>query len=438
MKLADITEYEEYGNKKKNVTVSIWCLTYNHVDYIKKAFEGFLSQKTNFDIEVLVYDDASTDGTSDIVREYAIKYPDVFHAFISKTNLYSHPDRKKALLNLRRENLTGKYLAFCEGDDYWIYDYKLQRQYDYMEMHPETSMCVHNAVRVNEELREYMPHFWDYDSQNMSYEEIFFSESGNVPTASFFLRREVYCSIPKSYRLSPVGDDPLKWWCAICGNVYYMNKIWSVRNYMHHNSWSFLIMCNSENYKNHCIMFAKFITEFKKEIKSLYGRKLSREVISKLERKETSYYYSFIKDLIIEEMSVEKKKGVLSKALLQSNVKLDEVIVKWLNYELYKNSKNYCKLLIDNCRNLTHPIYVYGAGLEAAKTLRILESKGILVSGFVVTCGANNPKKYEGKKVFQFTEVENLCNSSFALGLNLYNRREVFCMLFEYGISNFL
>ena len=150
-------KFEEYGTKKSDAVVSIICLTYNHISYIRKALDGFLMQRTTFPIKIFIYDDASTDGTSEVVKEYANKYPELFYAVIAKENTYNIESREDIFYEFMQDNLTGKYSAWCEGDDYWIYEYKLQRQFDFMEKHPETSICMHNAIRYNAGTGEVIP-----------------------------------------------------------------------------------------------------------------------------------------------------------------------------------------------------------------------------------------------------------------------------------------
>ena len=97
--------------------VSICCLTYNHAPYIRDAIEGFLMQKTNFPVEILIHDDASTDGTADIIREYETRYPDIIKPIYQTENQYSKGVKISREYQFSRAR--GKYIALCEGDDYW-------------------------------------------------------------------------------------------------------------------------------------------------------------------------------------------------------------------------------------------------------------------------------------------------------------------------------
>lgn len=124
----------------ENPLVSICCSTYNHVNYLQDALDGFIMQRTNFDFEILIHDDASTDGTTDIVRRFEKQYPKLVKPIYQTENQYSKgvsPGR------INRDRAQGKYIALCEGDDYWTDPLKLQKQVDFLECNPEYSLCCH-------------------------------------------------------------------------------------------------------------------------------------------------------------------------------------------------------------------------------------------------------------------------------------------------------
>jgi glycosyltransferase involved in cell wall biosynthesis len=133
----------DWNNPKDAPSVTVRITTYNQARFIRACIEGVLMQVADFPVEILIHDDASTDGTSDIVREYADRYPDFIRAFVRKRNQRSLGKRirTKTLLRLSR----GKYTALCEGDDYWTDPQKLQKQVDVLEARPECSLCFHNA-----------------------------------------------------------------------------------------------------------------------------------------------------------------------------------------------------------------------------------------------------------------------------------------------------
>ena len=134
---------------QSSLMVTIRCLTYNHEQYIRQCLDGFVMQKTNFRFEAIVHDDASTDGTAKIIREYAEKYPDIIKPIFETENQYSKRDGSVG--RIMDEHTHGKYVAICEGDDYWIDPYKLQKQVDFLESNPDYVMCSH---RFNQYIQE--------------------------------------------------------------------------------------------------------------------------------------------------------------------------------------------------------------------------------------------------------------------------------------------
>lgn len=142
-----MTELEKDVNGK--IMVSVYCLAYNHEKYIRHTLNGFISQKTNFRYEVFVHDDASTDSTPEIIQEYADKYPDIIKPIFQTENQYSQ--NIPIFVTHILPEISGKYIAVCEGDDFWNDENKLQKQYDALEAHPECSISTHKVQCCNED-----------------------------------------------------------------------------------------------------------------------------------------------------------------------------------------------------------------------------------------------------------------------------------------------
>lgn len=134
--------------------VSICCLAYNHAPFIRQCLDGFLAQKISFPIEILIHDDASTDGTEQIIRQYEKQYPEIVFPIYETTNKYSQGYSSVMDIEFNYSRAKGKYIAYCEGDDYWTDPYKLQKQVDFMEAHPEYSVCFHRCQHLNSETGE--------------------------------------------------------------------------------------------------------------------------------------------------------------------------------------------------------------------------------------------------------------------------------------------
>lgn len=129
--------------------VSIACITYNHENYLSQCIEGFLMQKTNFPIEIIIHEDASTDKSAIILKEYSDKHPDLIFPIFQVENKFSkgiNPGFEFVFPKCR-----GKYIALCEGDDYWTDPYKLQKQVDFLEANDDYSICSHRYKILHQE-----------------------------------------------------------------------------------------------------------------------------------------------------------------------------------------------------------------------------------------------------------------------------------------------
>ena len=139
-------------DSKDTLMVSIRCLVYNHEPYLRQCLDGFVMQQTNFRFEAIVHDDASTDGSAAIIREYAAKYPDIIKPIYETENQYSKRDA--SLRRIMNAHIQGKYVAYCEGDDFWTDPLKLQKQVDFMESHPDFSLCTHHCDEYDQDTRQ--------------------------------------------------------------------------------------------------------------------------------------------------------------------------------------------------------------------------------------------------------------------------------------------
>lgn len=219
-----------------NILVSINCITYNHEKYIADAIDSFLMQKTDFEYEILIHDDASTDRTTEIIRQYEKKYPDLIKPIYQTENQYSK-GVDVSFINGKRAK--GKYLAFCEGDDYWVDPYKLQIQKDYMEKHPECSLCVHAGYVVSASTKKFKyysrPHkankIFKVDEAITGGGGLFLSNSMFYPTMLAFDR-------PEFLENAPVGDYPTVINLSLLGKVYYIDRFMSAYRVGDSDSWT--------------------------------------------------------------------------------------------------------------------------------------------------------------------------------------------------------
>lgn len=218
--------------------VSINCITYNHEDFIAEAMNSFLAQKTNFRYEILIHDDASTDKTSEIIRKYQEKFPELIKPIIQEENKYSKGNIKISYeYNHKRAN--GKYIAFCEGDDYWTDPYKLQKQVDYMEKNPQCTLCTHSTTIMkggsNNILGVVRPFT---ESRIINFEDILLGGGGFFATNSLLYLKSAFDTPPQFFFDSPVGDYPMQIILSELGEVFYIDEIMSAYRFQTNGSWS--------------------------------------------------------------------------------------------------------------------------------------------------------------------------------------------------------
>ncbi|NLN98858.1 MAG: glycosyltransferase [Bacteroidales bacterium] len=229
--------------------VSIQCLVYNHEPYLRQCLDGFVMQKANFKFEAIVHDDVSTDRSAEIIREYAEKYPDIIKPIFEKENQFSKGfDKLSSIMNAAGK---GKYIALCEGDDYWTDPLKLQKQVDFMEAHPDYAMCFSDAVVTWEDDKGIIPRSGFFNVETREYTGQDLLRNWVVPTASVLYRnyyqeglspptdkRFIYADIVTFLWLASLG----KVWCDAEKRVVYrrhpgsvsMKRV-SVAAWIHHH-----------------------------------------------------------------------------------------------------------------------------------------------------------------------------------------------------------
>lgn len=222
----------------EKIMVSVYCLAYNHEKYIRDTLEGFVSQKTSFCYEVFVHDDASTDRTACIIKEYADNYPHIIKPIFQKENQYSKGIR--ILTTYIFPKMTGKYVAICEGDDYWCCSDKLQRQVDILEADEGLSACVHQTEELNCKDGT-QKKVCDYDEDCIvKLEDVIQRGNGVYQISSLMYRRSYLNDLPTfCTSMKHVGDYPLSIYLSLIGNVYYINELMSVyRLFSSSESWT--------------------------------------------------------------------------------------------------------------------------------------------------------------------------------------------------------
>lgn len=214
--------------------VTIRCLAYNQERYIRQCLDGFIMQKTKFRFEAIVHDDASNDGTATIIKEYAEKYPDIIRPILETENQWSKHDG--SLARIVNSHIRGKYVAMCEGDDYWTDPNKLQLQVDEMEKHPELNACAHSTMCI----KAGRIHGYKRPLKSdgiISVEKMIEGGGGIVATNSLLLRNGVYDGMLPFQQVLNV-DYSLQIRGALYDGVLYIDKCMGVYRVNAAGSWT--------------------------------------------------------------------------------------------------------------------------------------------------------------------------------------------------------
>ena len=244
-----------------NFIVRVSCLTYNHAPYIIDAMNGFTMQETTFPFVCTIIDDASTDGEQEVIKEYLQDNFDLGDKSVvrneetddyvltfarHKTNQncyfvviylkYNHRSIRKSKNPYIQDWIDTKYIAFCEGDDYWIDPYKLQKQLDVMEASPLYSMCFHAINKLRDGV--VVGHDVHYRKEiDVSAERIISYGGSFCATASIFVKSNIYKEMPLFRKIANVGDYPLQVLAAYRGKIHYMPQIMGCYR-VHSTSWT--------------------------------------------------------------------------------------------------------------------------------------------------------------------------------------------------------
>ncbi len=248
------------------VTVRIY--TYQHGPYIRDCIEGVLAQRTTYPFECIIGEDFSTDGTREIVFEYARRFPHIIRVITADYNVGG-----KANVRRCAERTRGKYVALCEGDDYWISPLKLQRQIELMEASPDVSFCFHNAFIVHVNTAGTLLYYPTAIKPRLNFAE---AAQISTPTASVLARNDVLATLPE-WRDKVIWQDLLfRLWCAHQGKLAYVDAVMSVYR-IHGTSMSAnALRSRQTTYENEVFLYEQLDKETNYEYTAVLQTQLQR------------------------------------------------------------------------------------------------------------------------------------------------------------------
>ena len=234
---SDEIPYQEISDPAvllKNPIVSIQMLAYNHEPYIADAIQGVIMQKTDFQFELIIGEDCSTDRTREIVLDYQKKYPDLIRVISSDKNVGIRKNSDRTLGACR-----GKYIAICEGDDYWTDDLKLEKQTSLMLENPGCAICVHPCYLHRSMYNKKSIGFYKgAQVKRFGISDILKNAGQSSPTASYMVIRDVFNILPQWFGSAPVGDLFIEMYSLKIGFGLYMPDVMCAYRVFSQNSWS--------------------------------------------------------------------------------------------------------------------------------------------------------------------------------------------------------
>ena len=263
--------------KDDNIVVSINCVAYNHEYCIDKALDSFLMQETSFPFEVIIHDDLSTDRTVDIIREYERRFPNIIKPIYQKENKFSQGINPMSFIFPK---VKGRYIAFCDGDDFWTDSKKLQIQVDRMEEHPEVDISFHSVYEfINGKKRRVLSKQAD-SNKIFSTKEVILGGGEFCPTASLMFRSELIFNFPNWVRELIPGDYPMQIIGSVRGGALYINRCMSAYRVGEATSWSNTTIENSEKQKQHLLSFHKMLNRMNEYLDRRFEREINEIIYS--------------------------------------------------------------------------------------------------------------------------------------------------------------
>lgn len=227
--------------------VSVVCITYNQEIYLRKSIDSMLMQATNFQYEIIIHDDASTDNSRAIIDEYAKRFPAIVKPIYEVQNQYSQG--VDFVSDIICNKARGKYIAFCEGDDYWIDENKLQLQYEALEKHYECDMCACGGCTVTEDTEKEVSYIRPQDEDGiLKIENVILGGGQYLVTAGLFFRKNIFDNLlPFEKIISFDYTNQIKG--ALRGGIWYIDRKMAVYRRYSQNSWTNNVLHNKNRLK---------------------------------------------------------------------------------------------------------------------------------------------------------------------------------------------
>lgn len=270
----------------KKIKVSICMLSFNHEKYIEQALNSILNQKTEFGFEILLHDDASTDNSQVIIKQYQEKYPNIIKAILQEENQYSQGIHPSTHFNYPRANL--EYIAICEGDDCWLDDSKLQTQIESLEKNKAVNFSFHQAVRkhyLEENASDKIIGIYGSESTIIPYNDIIFRTQGWIPYASCIFRKpakDIFFEFIKKRNYLTVGDLYFQLFGSLFNGALYIAKPMSLYRFAIPGSWTKEASENQTKKAKHEVAMIRSYYEINKVTNNKIETEINKLILQRL------------------------------------------------------------------------------------------------------------------------------------------------------------
>ena len=262
----------------KEITVVV--MTYNHKNYIMKTLDSILLQKINIGFDILIHDDCSSDGTYQILLEYQNKYPDKIKIIRQETRKFVTEGFNMMIYHHVVPCINSKYVAYCDGDDYWCDEFKLQKQYKFLKEHDDYSMCFHNAYQLKRD-DDMSSKWFMQDEGDITMSDLVNDEPGiKVATSSIFLKSSTFKNFSEWRKQFPVEDVPMYMTAALDGKIHRLRDVMCVYRQFANGSWTSQNKENSQRVIDHLEGIIKGIKLFDVETKYSYHNLVALQLSS--------------------------------------------------------------------------------------------------------------------------------------------------------------
>lgn len=411
-------EVINFQEEKRDILVTIFCLTYNHKKTIENTLDSFLSQQTDFEYEIVIYDDCSDDGTTEIVKNYAKKFPEKIVAFIANENTHGVKS-KKIRTEISKSYFSGKYMALCEGDDCWIDNKKLSFEVKILESKKNCTLVTHNFLLCN------------YDEMKISVannctEGIIstadvIKQKPNIHTATMMFHKEDYLMDDDIFFLPGVGDYKFKLYLASKGEVYYIDRVMSLYNWKSEGSWSSKRFSDYKFFLKDCLQQICFLKKYDVYTKGKYRISIKEHI--------QTYANAMKEDPVVH--SRKEALDFLETAEINypNSKEVKKEAIRFLNI----SEGNY----IDNEWIKGKKIIIWGTGEYSCKLTSELKRNKVKIKAYAISDNSNQ-KTFKGKKVYSLKDLELDEDTLIMVGIVRLNLEEIISTLDANGIKQYV